>query len=100
MSQNNLLPIFLKLAYEPTLVVGGGSVAFQKIKQLLDAKSKIIVVSPKCNSDVSKLVKDGRIKLIQQNYDPRILERVVYWLLLVVDELHNYVLSCVAKHFY
>jgi len=69
MSENNLLPIFLKLENESTLVVGGGNVAFQKIKQLLDAKSKITVVSPKCNSDVSQLAKDGKIKLIQENYD-------------------------------
>ena len=45
MSVNNLLPIFLKLENESTLVVGGGNVAFQKIQQLLHSKSKIIVIS-------------------------------------------------------
>ena len=49
MGDNNLLPIFLKLENESTLVVGGGNVAFQKIQQLLDANSKITVVSPECN---------------------------------------------------
>ena len=62
---NTLLPIFLKLENEPSLVIGAGSVAFQKIQQLLTSKSKITVVSPKYNSEVLKLVYDNKINLIQ-----------------------------------
>ena len=62
MGDNNLLPIFLKLENESTLVVGRGNVAFQKIQQLLDSKSKIVVVSPECHTDISQLAKDGKIK--------------------------------------
>jgi len=74
MSENNLLPIFLKLENEPTLVVGGGNIAFQKIQQLLDAKSIITVVSSECNDDVSQLVRDGRIEWIQDEYDPKFID--------------------------
>jgi siroheme synthase-like protein len=74
MGGNNLLPIFLKLENEPTLVVGGGNIAFQKIQQLLDAKSIITVVSLECNDDVSQLVRDGRIEWIQEYYHSKFID--------------------------
>ncbi|MBT5956604.1 MAG: uroporphyrinogen-III C-methyltransferase [Candidatus Marinimicrobia bacterium] len=74
MGENNLLPIFLKLENEPTLVVGGGNIAFQKIQQLLDAKSIITVVSLECNDDVSQLVRDGRIEWIQEYYHTKFID--------------------------
>ncbi|MBC8310757.1 MAG: uroporphyrinogen-III C-methyltransferase, partial [Candidatus Marinimicrobia bacterium] len=73
MGENNLLPIFLKLENEPSLVVGGGNIAFQKIQQLLDSKSKITVISPECNQDVSDLIYDGRIQWIQDNYHSKFI---------------------------
>jgi len=71
---NTLLPIFLKLENEPSLVIGGGSVAFQKIKQLLNSKSKITVVSPVCNSDVWELIYKSKIKWIQKCYDLKFID--------------------------
>ena len=40
---NRLLPIFLKLENQPCLVVGGGKIAEQKIKQLLESKADVTV---------------------------------------------------------
>jgi len=74
MDYNNLLPIFLKLENESTLVVGGGNVAFQKIQKLLDANSKITVVSPKCNSEIMSLISENKIKWIQENYDSKFID--------------------------
>jgi uroporphyrin-III C-methyltransferase/precorrin-2 dehydrogenase/sirohydrochlorin ferrochelatase len=74
MGENNLLPIFLKLADESTLVVGGGNIAFQKIQQLLESKSKITVVSPECNQDVSDLIYDGKIQWIQEYYHSKFID--------------------------
>ena len=34
--KNALLPVFMNLKREPSIVIGGGVVAFQKIKQLVD----------------------------------------------------------------
>ena len=74
MGDNNLLPIFLKLENESTLVVGGGNVAFQKIQQLLDSNSKITVVSPECNSEIMSLINENKIKWIQENYDSKFID--------------------------
>ena len=73
MGDNNLLPIFLKLENESTLVVGGGNVAFQKIQQLLDSNSKITVVSPECNSEIMSFISGNKIKWIQENYDSKFI---------------------------
>jgi len=52
---NHLMPIFLKLEHQSCLVVGGGEIAFQKIKQLLDAKAKITIISPIVVEKIRKL---------------------------------------------
>ena len=43
---NKLLPIFLKLEKEPCLVIGGGKIALQKIKQLKASNAKVTVSAP------------------------------------------------------
>ena len=40
---NSLLPIFMKLENQPCLVVGGGKIAHQKIRQLLESKANVTV---------------------------------------------------------
>ena len=42
---NRLLPIFIKLENQPCLVIGGGKIAGQKIKQLLESKADVTVKS-------------------------------------------------------
>ncbi|RKY84337.1 bifunctional precorrin-2 dehydrogenase/sirohydrochlorin ferrochelatase, partial [candidate division KSB1 bacterium] len=53
---NVLYPIFLKLKDKPVIVVGGGKVAYRKVKSLLDAGAKITVVSPELDQDLRDLV--------------------------------------------
>ncbi len=43
----NYFPIFIDIARKPCLVVGGGDIAFRKIKLLLKANAQIICVAPK-----------------------------------------------------
>ena len=43
---NRLLPIFIKLEKEPCLVIGGGKIALQKIKQLKASNAKVTVSAP------------------------------------------------------
>ena len=52
---NHLLPIFMKLDNQPCLVVGGGKVAFQKIKQLLDSKAEVTVVALKVRENIQAM---------------------------------------------
>jgi uroporphyrin-III C-methyltransferase / precorrin-2 dehydrogenase / sirohydrochlorin ferrochelatase len=59
-----LLPLFLKLANKQTLVVGGGSVAAQKVAQLLAADARVTVVSPSFHDDI--LNRRERITLLER----------------------------------
>ena len=65
MEQNNLLPIFFKVKNEPCLVVGGGKVAYQKIKQLIASEAKVTVLSIEC---IDKILKLKKVIWIQSKY--------------------------------
>ena len=65
MGQNKLFPIFLKIKNQPCLVVGGGKVAYQKIKQLIESEGDVTVISKECINEISKL---NKIKWIKSKY--------------------------------
>ena len=71
MNQNNLLPIFLKVNNQPCLIVGGGKIAYQKIKQLIVCRADITVVSKEYINKIEQLYKNHKIKLIQSSYDKK-----------------------------
>ena len=52
---NRLLPIFMKLENQPCLVIGGGKIAGEKIKQLLESKADITVKSLEILEDLRYL---------------------------------------------
>ena len=52
---NRLLPIFMKLENQPCIVVGGGKIAYQKIKQLLEGEAEITVKSPAISEEIRSL---------------------------------------------
>ena len=56
-----LFPAFLKLANRRVLVVGGGSVAAQKIPGLLEAGAQVHVVSPKLSPGVAEFLRGNQI---------------------------------------
>ncbi|NOZ04189.1 MAG: uroporphyrinogen-III C-methyltransferase [FCB group bacterium] len=59
---NLLYPIFLDLRDRPCLVVGGGNVAFNKIKRLLSSRAKITLISPRLDERLRPLVKSGVLR--------------------------------------
>lgn len=63
------LPAAISLAGRPCLVVGGGSVAARKVKNLLDYGGKVTVVAPEACSAVVALEQEGRITLQQRKYE-------------------------------
>ena len=71
MNQNKLLPVFLKIKNEPCLIVGGGKVAYQKIKQLIVCEADISVISKECINEIEQLYKDDKITLIRSQYYKR-----------------------------
>jgi len=62
-------PVFLDLKDRSCLVIGGGSVASRKVKNLLNADAQVIVISPEINDDLSALEKDSRINWIKREVE-------------------------------
>lgn len=65
---NTLYPIFLKLEDKPVLVVGGGTVAEQKVNGLLNAKARITVIAPTLTEYLEALSTAGTISVHQRDY--------------------------------
>ena len=71
---NRLYPVFLKTEGKTVLVVGGGKVAAQKIKGLLDCGADVTVVAPSVTQTIESLYAEGKIRLIRREYMSRDVE--------------------------
>lgn len=69
-------PIFLKLANEPVLVVGGGEVAARKIDLLLRTGAKVTVVAPEVIDSLARLAAAGTIAHLPAEFQPEHLDGV------------------------
>jgi precorrin-2 dehydrogenase/sirohydrochlorin ferrochelatase len=69
-----LLPVFLKMEGRPCLVVGGGHIALEKIRVLLDSETAIRVVAPDVLDEVKQLSLAGKIVLHCKQYSAVDLE--------------------------
>ncbi len=63
-------PIFLRLAGEPVLVVGGGEVAARKVDLLLRASADVTVVAPELEPRLAALAQSGAIAHVAQEFQP------------------------------
>jgi siroheme synthase-like protein len=61
-------PLMLNLQGKKCVVVGGGHVALQKVKMLLDCGADITVVSPKLHLGMAKLSEKKAIRLVHRDY--------------------------------
>lgn len=69
-----LLPVMLRVVGKKCVVIGGGEVAAQKVKQLLECDASVVVVSPNLCDDLSELANQGRIKWLPMKYEPSVLD--------------------------
>ena len=67
---SNPLPIFIKLAGRPCLVVGGGVVAARKAQQLLKAGATVTVVAPELAPVLTELRNNGALTHHARAYVP------------------------------
>jgi uroporphyrin-III C-methyltransferase / precorrin-2 dehydrogenase / sirohydrochlorin ferrochelatase len=67
-------PIFLRLANEPVLVVGGGEVAARKIDLLLRTSAKVSVVAPELIASLADKAAAGVITYIPGEFQPELLD--------------------------
>lgn len=63
-------PVFLDIAGKPAVVIGGGDVAYQKVKGLLDAGADVTIVSPELQPDLQALAEEGKVRRIAREYQP------------------------------
>lgn len=61
-------PIFMRLAGRQCLVVGGGAVALQKVRGLLEAGGTVTVISPELTAELQQLKLQGRIEHLRRTY--------------------------------
>ncbi|HEY5645003.1 MAG TPA: siroheme synthase CysG [Pseudomonadales bacterium] len=65
----NYLPLFVRLAGEPVLVVGGGEVAARKISLLCRAGASVRIVAPRLGTETAELVAAHRLVVEQRAYE-------------------------------
>ena len=65
---NKYYPAFIDIENQPCLVVGGGSVAEEKIEALLECKGKVSIISPELTNELSKKVENGDILWESRKY--------------------------------
>ena len=61
-------PVFVRVAARPCLVVGGGTVAEQKVESLLKAAAQVTVISPDLTPRLAQLAAAGTIAHQQRRY--------------------------------
>lgn len=63
-----LLPIFVKLEGSSCLVVGGGAVALQKVRSLLECGAHVTVVAPDARDEIRDLEQRGALVWRRRGY--------------------------------
>jgi precorrin-2 dehydrogenase/sirohydrochlorin ferrochelatase len=76
MVQNELYPIFLKVSQLHVLIVGGGTVALEKLTFLLKSSpnAKVLVVSKEFDPGVEKLVNEFNVSTVKAAYSKMALK--------------------------
>lgn len=70
-----LFPIFLKLKGRRALVVGGGTMAAVRVKQLLAANARVTVIAPTLGSAIAKLVELRAVNVLLKSFESSDLTR-------------------------
>ena len=68
------LPLFLNIRGQYCVIVGGGEVALRKATLLIKAKANLTLVSPQFVSQLQDFSKEGKCKLVQEEFTPEQLE--------------------------
>ncbi len=61
-------PAFLNIESRRVVVIGGGNVAYRKVRALLEAGAKITVISPELSSDFMELVATEAIQYVKDTF--------------------------------
>ena len=61
-------PIFLDIKDKPVLVIGGGDIAYRKIKLLIKSKPNIKVIAKNICSEILDLEEKFSIKIVKKEF--------------------------------
>jgi precorrin-2 dehydrogenase/sirohydrochlorin ferrochelatase len=64
----------ISLEGRQVIVVGGGRVAFRKVRGLLESGAEVAVISPKLEANLESLAAQGRIAWIPKDFDESLLD--------------------------
>jgi precorrin-2 dehydrogenase / sirohydrochlorin ferrochelatase len=64
----SLYPVFLKLEGRKVLIVGGGSVAEQKIEGVLRSATDVTVIAPRITGRILTWAEEGRLRHVAEEY--------------------------------
>ena len=65
---NPYYPIFLNINTKKCVVIGGGPVAYRKVRSLIDHGAEVTVISPAVCGELLDLSTEGKIKLLMRGY--------------------------------
>lgn len=63
------VPVFIKFDDKKVLIIGGGTIAYRKLKYLLEFTNNITIISNECISEVRELIQNKCLSYIQRNYN-------------------------------
>jgi len=91
------LPITVELKERLCLIVGGGEVAARKLKHLLKAQSRVLMVSKEFSREVRTLAKSKDVGLIEGNFSKELLDDVYLVIAATDDKEANKTISIASQ---
>lgn len=92
-----LYPINLNLQGRPCLVIGGGRVALRKVRSLLKADAKVIVVAPAVAEEIKDLAAEGQIVWLPKSAESSDVKDSFLVICATVDTTTNRDIAVAAK---
>lgn len=69
-------PVYLNLKGREVLLIGGGTIALQKLPALLEGEATLTVVAPEALPEIEQFAKEGKIRWHRRSYETSDLESV------------------------
>lgn len=93
----NYLPVFIDITQKPCLVVGGGDIAYRKIKLLLKANAQVHCVARAFCNNIAQLEENGTITTTQKDFEPNDINAQVLVVSATNSKALNATVSTLAK---
>ncbi|WP_419770533.1 MAG: precorrin-2 dehydrogenase/sirohydrochlorin ferrochelatase family protein [Candidatus Marinarcus sp.] len=82
-------PAFLKFDDKKILIIGGGSVALEKLEHLLDFTKNITLIAQEFNAQTQKLIQEHQLRQLKKAYEKNDIEGFD----IVIAAIDNFVLQ-------